>query len=319
MATEKQGKTKKRVTKNAVNAEYLAMMNPPVSDDISYTHPVFAQCGLPLRNKAGRSEWLIKHGNVSLHIQAGKVAINRDGDLTDCDVPYGSAARVAMCHINNHIVRAGSLDEAVNVDLGESFRKYCGKYNLPVSGQNAKQIQKQMVNIAQARMTIGLFSETRARTINVPTIASEIDFWLENDDRQYTIWNPTLTVNPQYAKVVRERGVPQDMRVIVALYENTGAIDVYQWLAYRLPLVTDAKGVFIPFDGKNGLHSIFGKDIADKYKFRQRFKEWLTLAVKYYPEAKIYWEDKGIRLFHSLPPVLPESSQQKSLFFIDQK
>ena len=310
---KKQGKTRK--TQNALKVELLTVSSVPFSGDISYTHPVLAQCTLPMRRKVGRKEWNVKHGNVSLNIQAGKVAINQEGDLVDCDVPYGSAARVAMLHINNHIVRAGSLDEAVNVDLGHSFRNYCAQYNLPVSGQNAKQIQSQMVNIAQARLTIGLFGETRAKTINVPTIASEVDFWLEADERQGTLWNPTLTVNPQYAMMIRERSVPQDMRAVIALYENTGAMDLFIWLSYRLPMAIPVKGVFIPFDGDNGLHGIFGKGIADKYKFRQKLKEWLLLALKYYPDANVRWEDKGIRLFHSPAPVLPDSPQQKSLFF----
>lgn len=309
---------KTRVTKNAVNAEILTASSVPFSGDISYTHPVLAQCSLPMRNKAGRKEWNVRHGNVLLNVQAGRVAIDENRNMIDCDVPYGSAARIAMFHINNHIVRAGSLDEAINVDLGQSFRKYCSKYNLPVSGQNAKQIQKQMVNIAQARLTLGVFGENRTKTINIPTVASEIDFWLETDERQGTLWKPTLTVNPQYAMTVRERSVPQDMRAVIALYENTGAIDVYVWLAYRLPQSIPVKGVFIPFDGKNGLHGIFGSGIADKYKFRQAFKGWLLLAIKYYPDARVNWEDSGIRIFHSPSPVLPDSPQQKSLFFFDK-
>jgi hypothetical protein len=35
------------------------------------------------------------------------------------DIPSGSAARVALAHINNHIIRSKSLDEALAVPMGE--------------------------------------------------------------------------------------------------------------------------------------------------------------------------------------------------------
>lgn len=306
---------KKRVSKNALDAEYL-VLSEPTTEDITYSHPAFILCGLPLRHRKGRREWLSEHGDVSLHIQSGVVAEGLERRMVNTEIPSGSAARIGFSHIHNHAIRASSLDEACNVDLGDSFRNYCDKYRIPVGGKNSKSISREIVNIGQAKMTIGLFgNEGRARTINVPQVADKVDFWIERDERQATIWNPSLTINPQYAETVRERGVPEDMRALIGLYENTGAMDVYKWLSYRCPRITDPKGVFIPYFGKNGLHKSFGRSIASPRKFKQAFLGWLKEAIKFYPDANVRTEDRGIRLFYSKAPVPPEVSQSKSMFF----
>ncbi len=307
--------TGKRVSKNKLDAEYL-ILSEPTTEDITFSHPVFVQCGLPLRHKKGRREWLVEHGDLSLHIQAGVVAEGRSRTLVNTDIPSGSAARIGFSHIHNHIIRAASLDEACNVDLGQSFRSYCEKYRIPVGGKNSRSISREIVNIGQAKMTIGLFGEkSRAKTINVPQIADNVDFWIERDDRQAAIWNPSLTINPRYAETVRERGVPEDMRALIGLYENTGAMDVYKWLSYRCPRVSNPKGVFIPYVGKNGLHKSFGQSIASSRKFKQSFIGWLKEAVRFYPDANIRADDNGLRIFYSQAPVPPEISQSKSMFF----
>ena len=307
--------TEKRVSKNKLDAEYL-ILSEPTTEDITFSHPVFVQCGLPLRHKKGRREWLVEHGDLSLHIQAGVVAEGRSRKLVNTDIPSGSAARIGFIHIHNHIIRAASLDEACNVDLGKSFRSYCEKYRIPIGGKNSKSISREIVNIGQAKMTIGLFGEKgRAKTINVPQIADNVDFWIERDDRQAAIWNPSLTINPRYAETVRERGVPEDMRALIGLYENTGAMDVYKWLSYRCPRVSNPKGVFIPYIGKNGLHKSFGKSIASPRKFKQSFLEWLKEAIRFYPDANVKSDSNGIRLFYSQAPVPPEISQSKSMYF----
>ncbi len=276
------------------------------------------QCFLPLRKLRNNQKiHHVKHGKSSLAIQAGLLLNPKTGNLEEQDVPYGSAARIILAHINNHVIRASSLDAAQEVPMGDSLRHFFRNYRLKINGQNGHQIKQQVNNIAAAHITIGLWTHNQAKQINVPTLADEIDFWLEKDEQQRSLWQPKMLLNRRYVENIKERAVPIDMRVLVGLYEKPRAMDVFTWLSYRLPLVTEQKGVFIPFFGNNGLHEIFGKSLASKRLFKAEFIKTLKEIHNWYPDARLSIEEKGIRLFNSPSPIPDEHSvgHQKSLFF----
>ena len=291
---------------------------PPTQDDITYTHSVFAQCFLPLRKLKNEAKaYEIQHGKASLAIDAGRILNPETGALEMQDVPHGSAARITLAHIHNHIIRSGSLDEAIEIPMGESLRDFFKSYRLNYGGKNGKQIEKQVRNIAAARITIGVWTDDHAVQIDVPKLAKRIDFWLEKDERQRSLWQPVMTLNPEYAETIRERAVPIDMRALVGLYEKPRAMDVFTWLSYRLPTVRSKNGVFVPFFGDSGLHSVFGKGLASPRLFKSEFIKTLKEVAKWYPDARLSIEDTGIRIYNSPSPIPADHSidTSKSLFF----
>jgi replication initiator protein len=272
----------------------------PGSDDVTYTHAVFAQCFLPLRKlpKTQRCHE-VHHGRAALIIDAGRLLNPATKRFMEMDVPSGSAARIALAHINNHLIRSKSLDEAVAVPMGESLRDFMDYHGLTVAGTTGKEIVRQIHNLAAARITLGVWSGEHARQINTQ-IADTIDFWLEKDRRQRTLWQPLMRVSEPYAKAVREHCVPHDIRALIGLYENTRAMDIYIWLAYRLPRVSLRHDLFLRYDD---IKPIFGTAVRDPYKFRQVFKHSLRGALTWYRDARVGIEPEGIRLFHSPSPV----------------
>ena len=283
-----------------VKNELLHMVNyiVPSSDDVTYTHAVFAQCFLPLRRIHTR-RYEVRHGKAALLITAGDLLDPTTHEFVPMDVPSGSAARIALAHINNHIIRSRSLDEALVVPMGESMRDFMDYQGLAIGGKNGKEIARQIHNLAAGRITLGVWTDDHARQVNAQ-IADAIDFWLERDRRQRSLWQPVMRVSEQYARAVREHCVPHDIRALVGLYENTRAMDIYTWLAYRLPRVRTGADVFIAFDD---LKPIFGTGVKDAYKFRQAFKMAVAQALSWYPMGRVGIEKKGIRLFHSPSPV----------------
>ena len=307
------------VKKSEISFESISGM-PLSKEDISFTHSVFAQCFLPLRTlKNGQTIYTVKHGRASLAIQAGVLLNPVTGDLEQQNVPYGSAARIVLAHIHNHIIRSGSLEESIEIPMGESLRNFFRKYNLSYGGKNGKQIETQVRNIAAAHITIGLWNENHAVQVDVPKLAKRIDFWLERDERQRSLWQPCMTINPEYAETIKERAVPLDIRVLIGLYGKPRAIDVFTWLSYRLPLIHEKKGVFLPYFGKHGLHTIFGSTIQHKGMFKAGFEKTLKEVAKYYSEARLSLEKDGLRLFNSPSPIPPDYSvvEGKSLFFVN--
>ena len=293
---------------------------PPTRDDITFTHSVFAQCFLPLRKPKDDKFYEVQHGRASLVIQSGVLLNPETGKFEQQQVPYGSAARIILAHIHNHVIRASSLDEAQTIPMGDSLRDFFQNHRLSYGGKNGQQIVGQIGNIAAARITIGLWQDNKAKQINVPTLAEEIDFWLEKDDRQRTLWQPSMILNRRYAEAIRERRVPLDMRTLIGLYSKPRAMDVFTWLSYRLPLVKANNGVFIPFYGDSGLHAVFGAGIVRERLFRAEFIKTLNEVVRWYPEARLSIEEQGIRIYNSPSPIPAEHSigTGKSLFFVDK-
>jgi hypothetical protein len=275
--------------------ELVAFVEPG-SDDVTYTHAVFAQCFLPIRRLPnGGKRYEVRHGRAALLITAGDLLNPETQQFVQMDVPSGSAARIALAHINNHIIRSRSIDEALTVPMGESLRDFMDYQGLAIGGKNGKEITRQIHNLAAARIMLGVWTDDRARQINAQ-IADAIDFWLERDRKQRTLWQPAMRISERYAQAIREHCVPHDMRALVGLYENTRAMDIYTWLAYRLPRVKEKTEVFVRFDD---LKHVFGTGVRDAYKFRQAFKLALKEALRWYPVGRVGIEKEGIRLFNS--------------------
>lgn len=279
--------------------ELVAFVEPG-SDDVTYTHAVFAQCFLPIRRLAPDDKrYEVRHGRAALLITAGDLLNPATQQFVQMEVPSGSAARIALAHINNHIIRARTLEEALYVPMGDSLRDFMDYQGLAIGGKNGKEVTRQIHNLAAARIVLGLWTAEHARQVNTQ-IADAIDFWLERDRRQRTLWQPVMRVSDRYADAIREHCVPHDMRALVGLYGNTRAMDIYTWLAYRLPRVKERTSVLVRFDD---LKPIFGAGVKDGHKFRQAFKKALGEAMRWYPVGRVGVEKEGLRLFQSPSPV----------------
>ena len=82
---------------------------------------------------------------------------------------------------------------------------------------------------------------------------------------------------------------------------NSMAIDVYCWLAYRLHSLTGPKLVTW-----KALHAQFGRGLARLDHFRWYFSQTLDLALAVYPDAHVDIDGRGLTLNPSRPPVAPK-------------
>jgi len=88
---------------------------------------------------------------------------------------------------------------------------------------------------------------------------------------------------------------------VKAVSNNSQALDVYAWLAYRLHSLTTPKPVTW-----RALMSQFGAGFSRLDNFRMRFLPNLKLALAIYPEARVDVSEKGLVLHPSCPPVAKE-------------
>ena len=95
--------------------------------------------------------------------------------------------------------------------------------------------------------------------------------------------------------------MPIEEAAIRAINNNSMALDIYCWLAYRLHVLPGSRAITW-----KALHAQFGSGFSRLDHFRPRFLENLQLALAVYRDAKVEVSAKGVLLQPSRPPVPPK-------------
>lgn len=268
-------------------------------DDLAFTHSVFLQCMLPVRNTS-QTSWKVSHGNASLWIDAGQL-IDPDNPhhRIECGIPAGSKARILFTFINDSAIR----NRSPVIDMGPTMRSFMEANGISVGGSNAKELQKQIQNIAASRIMVGTWDDSSSpshATQDDIRITQKTSFWLDQDSRQRRVWQPELVLSTDYFDKLSQYTVPVNFRALVALQEAPRAMDVYLWLCYRLRSVN--RDIKIPL---RSLHDVFGIGIKSKRHFKAAFIDSVAQALRYYPEARVEFESDFLVLKPS-PQAIPD-------------
>jgi hypothetical protein len=104
---------------------------------------------------------------------------------------------------------------------------------------------------------------------------------------------------------LRKHPVPIEEAAIGAISNNSMALDIYCWLAYRLHSLDKATPLTW-----SAVKAQFGASFSQMNHFRAKFLPNLKLAMAVYPQAKVEVDDdgKGLILHPSRPPVAPKQA-----------
>jgi len=276
-------------------------------DDIAFTHSTFLQCFLPLRPLLkGKNLYQVNHGNASLVIQSGiLVDPNNPYNVEEREIPAGAKARLLFAYINDQAIRTKSPV----VDMGHSLRDFMERNGVPVCGSNAKEITRQAKNIAAAYILLGKWEKKKV-TQRKMEIAEGMTFWIEKNPKQGSLWQPEMELSEKYMQTLQNHKAPLDFRALVGLQGSPRAMDVYCWLAYRLKSVSVPTK--IPYEA---LHPVFGREIKQLKHFKERFKEAVIEAHKFYPEARIELDKDYVTLCESPLSVPMDTSRRNGRLF----
>ena len=106
---------------------------------------------------------------------------------------------------------------------------------------------------------------------------------------------------------MKKHPVPVEEAAVRQIANNSLALDVYCWLAYRLHSLNGAITV-----SWKALHGQFGRSVARLDHFKDHFRTVLTLATSVYPDADVEEIAKwlGLILNPSKPPVAKARTNQ---------
>jgi len=124
-------------------------------------------------------------------------------------------------------------------------------------------------------------------------------FRLDADpDVQGRLFVEMARLSEGFYEQLRKHPVPLEEAAVRAVSNNSMALDVYAWLAYRLHSLASPRPV-----SWHALRPQFGAGFGRMDNFRAKYLAALRLALAVYPAARVDVEETGLLLHPSRPPV----------------
>ncbi|WP_291333398.1 replication protein RepA [Desulfovibrio sp.] len=285
--TLKPAERKKQVRR--LEAAQQAMLDLGI-DDISYLHAGLCQTGLPHSKPDSDNEpWQRSNGKFHLIVEPGALVDPATGKAKMVGVPYGAKARLIFLHINSEGMKSK------HVYLGKSMSAWMRRLGLDVTGGKTgsiPQFKEQSKRLGRARFSFQFESENGIG-ISDTQIADKLHLWVSDDGP----WLEEIELTDKFFDHLREHAVPLSDHAISYLSSSCLKLDLYAWLAWRLPKL--GKPLRLSWDQLKDTFSAQGEP--------GRLAERLKLAL---PEVKDVYRDMnveiargGLLLKPSKPPI----------------
>lgn len=261
---------------------------------VRFIYSGWAQAALPHKKLRDDQVWQISSERVKLIVEPGRRA-TEDGNLTWVGVPYGSRARLIMLYLQTEALRTNSRE----VELGRSLRAWLGRLGISVGGKSIRDVREQAERISRCRLTFHIQNGNRSGLINQSIVDSAM-FVDNGEGGQNSLFLDTAKLSETFFEQLKKHPVPIEEAAIRAINNNSMALDIYCWLAYRLHVLPSARPV-----SWKALMGQFGGGYREIFHFKPRFLDNLHLACAVYREARVEIDERGLVLQPSRPPVAP--------------
>jgi len=263
---------------------------------IGFLYSGWCQTALPHRRLPDADGWQIESERTTLIVEPG-MRPGTAGKPVPVGVPYGSRARLILIFLQSEAIRTRSRE----VELGRSLRSWLTRLNIPQGGSSIAMVRDQAERLSLCRLTFRVRAAGATGLLNQSIVDTALFLDEPQGDRpgrRGPQFAERVTLSTGFFEQLQKHPVPLEESAIQAVSNNSQALDVYAWLAYRLHSLTGSKPV--PW---RALMPQFGAGFGRLDNFRMRFLPNLKLALAVYPEARVEVGDNGLVLHPSRPPV----------------
>lgn len=274
----------------AATAEAMARTGA-VDAVAGYIYNGWCMLGLPYRRPKGDAErlWFIETEHAAITVDGGfREAGN--GTLQNVGVPFGAYARLIQLTISSDCLARGSQD----IEMGTSAYDVLRRLDLPDGGKVKSSVLDQLERLARCRVTFRLGSKKTGVVMN-DRIVEAFEYDTDQENRPFI---RRLRLSRTYYKSLSEYNVALDKTAISKIRNSAMTIDVYCWLCYRLPYISNDVDV-----SWAALRLQFGHSVKEMKHFKAPFAEALELARSVYPAARFSVTRQGVTLHPSSAPV----------------
>jgi len=211
-------------------------------------------------------------------------------------VPFGSRARLILLFLQSEALRTGSRE----VELGAHLTDWMRRLGVPIGGKSADGMREQAERIAMCKLSFHVRAGAAAGMMQQTIVDSAFFNAMDEDGAQGLLFAEKARLSEGFFQQLRKHPVPLEEAAIRAVNNNSMALDIYAWLAYRLHALKAPTAV-----SWRALKPQFGVAFNRLDNFRTRFLDNLKLATAVYPAARVEVTDTGLLLHPSRPPVAP--------------
>jgi Plasmid encoded RepA protein len=272
-------------------ASYLA----DEANDIGFIFSGWTQAALPHKKLADDQIWQITSEKVTLLVEPGRRPAGEGLPPIAVGVPYGSRARLIMLYLQTEALRTGSREVA----LGKSLRIWLGRMGISSGGKSIRDVREQAERISRCRLTFHFAAGPGKALVNQNIVDAAL-FLSTDDPAQGSLFLETANLSEVFFEQLKRHPVPLEEAAIRAISNNSLALDIYCWLAYRLHALTLPR--LVTWKAMKGQ---FGGGFTKLAHFKHKFQPNLVLALAVYRDAKVEVDERGVTLHPSRPPVAP--------------
>ncbi|WP_284948264.1 replication protein RepA [Acidisoma cladoniae] len=259
--------------------------------EVGFLYSGWAQSALPHKKLQDEASWQIHTDHVSLVVQPG-LRPSLTGEAISVGVPYGSRARLIILYLQSEALKTNSRE----IELGKTLHAWLRKLNIPIGGKSMATVRDQAERISRCRMSFQIKQGARTGLVNQSILDTAM--FVEDDDAQGSLFIENAKLSEMFFDQLKRHPVPIEEKAIAMIANNSMAIDVYCWLAYRLHSLGGPKLITW-----KALHAQFGRGLSRLDHFKWYFSEVLQLAMAVYPDANVELDGRGVTLNPSRAPV----------------
>jgi hypothetical protein len=267
-------------------------------EEIGISYSGFALTSLPHKRVPDDQVWERVGHQLTLTVSPGRLP-GRDGRTVQVGVPYGAYARLIMLYLQTQTIKTDSR----RVELGRSMGAFLERLGLRSAARPMHVSGIKLSSIAACNL---VFSWQRpdgradfVKDTFITNGAFQVDFF-SHDPNQPRLWEEEVTLGEHFHKQLTAHPVPILEQALCQINNNSVAIDIYIWLAYRLHSLPEKGTTLVRWPA---LMAQFGSSYVRLRDFKRRFKDPLQLALAVYPNAQVEIVDEGLMLRRSRPPV----------------
>lgn len=267
----------------------------------AFLHSALCAMSLPTKRPKDDTQPIVREdGKYALAINPRPLLQNIDGKsvMKSLGVPYGAYPRVALIYLLSQAVMKQSRD----VYLGRNFTEWMRRLGY----QTISYGPRGTANLMREQVDRLLACEWQIRWDGSDTGDSAFavrDVKISNE------YAGSLDKNGAFAREIRmseafyshliDHAVPLNEVAIRELKGTPTALDLYTYLAYRLPRIGSDKGQVISWEQ---LARHLGNE-ADSKRFRQTVRETMQLVSAVYPNANVDLSGRKVVLHPSPAPM----------------
>ena len=270
----------------------------------SFLHSALCAMSLPVRRPADDQAPIIRQdGQYTLVITPKPVLVSVGGQqqLSVLGVPYGSLPRLVLIHIMTEAVR----NKSRHVELGTSFTDWMRRLGFRTVSYgprgSATLIRQQLDRLLACEWMIRWDSDPAQAQKEFGVKEIKLTNEYVGVDRKNGSFVREIFLTEGFFDHLRKHAVPLNEHAIRQLRDSATALDLYTWLAYRLPRINQKRPATLSWQ-QLAVH--FGNDRTNIRKFRQTVREaWNQQVSGVYPEARVEFDTSVIRLYPSPAPL----------------